>query len=152
MRAISIRWPSSTLCGTTLRIVRSTGTTSSPRLGQRSGMSPEAGLYDFGVAGLRVTRTYVYEKATPENPIEGDVRYWAYAFEIDGRNYGARIWDDTPDEADVLDADGTRHAEYDDDLRAIGEYLNRKAHVRTILTLGGRVGGFRPTLTFPERD
>lgn len=50
--------------------------------------------YDLHVTRLRVTKTYVFEKATPENPIEGDVRY----------------------------------------------------------TLGGRVGGFRPTLTFPERD
>ena len=99
--------------------------------------------YDLSVARLHVTKTYVYEKATPENPMEGDVRYWGYAFEIDGRNYGARIWDDTPDEADVLDEDGTRHAEYDDDLRAIGEYLNREAHVRTILTLGGGASGRR---------
>ena len=41
MRAISIRWPSSTLCGATLRIVRSTGIRPPPRLGQRSRMTPE---------------------------------------------------------------------------------------------------------------
>jgi hypothetical protein len=34
MRAISIRWPSSTCCGATLRIVRSTGTTSIPSHGR----------------------------------------------------------------------------------------------------------------------
>ena len=53
-------------------------------------------------------KTYVCEKATPENPMEGDVRYWGYSFEIDGRHYGARIWDHAPDEADVLGEDGTR--------------------------------------------
>jgi hypothetical protein len=36
MRAISIRWPSSTLCGATLRIVGSTGTTSIPSPGPAS--------------------------------------------------------------------------------------------------------------------
>jgi len=97
-----------------------------------------------------VTKTYVHEAATPENPIEGEVRYWRYAFEVDGRSYGARVWDDTPDEADVLEGARTRLPEYEDDLRAIGEYLHREAGVRTILTLGGRVGGFQPTLTFPE--
>jgi hypothetical protein len=76
-----------------------------------------------------------------------EYRYWVYRFELDGRTYRARIYTDTPDEADVLGLDGTRHPEYDEDLRTIGAYLRREAGVRTILTLGPS-GGFEPALRF----
>ena len=74
-------------------------------------------------------------------------RYWAYWFDLDGRHYRARIYTDTPDEADVMGLDGTRHSQHDDDLQTIGAYLRREAGVRTILTLGAG-GGFEPALRF----
>ena len=73
--------------------------------------------------------------------------YWVYWFDLDGRNYRARIYTDTPEEADVMEMDATRHSQWADDLRVIGEYLRGDAGVRTILTLGSS-GGFEPTLKF----
>jgi hypothetical protein len=75
-------------------------------------------------------------------------RYWVYWFDLDGRTYRARIYTDEPREADVMDLDGTRHPEYEEDLRIIGAYLRDEAKIRTILTLGGRKGGFEPTLRY----
>jgi hypothetical protein len=70
-------------------------------------------------------------------------RYWVYSFDLDGRHYRARIYTDTPDEADVMGTDGTRHPEHEDDLRVISAYLRSEVGVRTVLTLGGS-GGFEP--------
>src|SRR4051794_4365539 len=74
-------------------------------------------------------------------------RYWAYFFDLDGRNDTAGIYTDTPEKANVMGAGGTRHPQYEDDLRAIGTYLYREAAVSTILTLD-RSGAFEPTLEF----
>ena len=73
-------------------------------------------------------------------------RYWVYSFSLDGRNYRARIYTDTPGEADVMGTDETRHRQYEEDLRVIGTYLRGEAGIRTILTLGAS-GGFEPALT-----
>ena len=75
-----------------------------------------------------------------------EYRYWWYTIEIDRRNYVARIYTDTPAEASVMDVDGTRHPEYNDDLQTIAAYLQRQADVGTILTIGPS-GSFEPTLT-----
>jgi hypothetical protein len=68
-------------------------------------------------------------------------------FDLDGRHYRARIYTDTPDEADVMGTDGTRHPQHEEDLRVIDAYLRNEVGVRTVLTLGGS-GGFEPE---PER-
>lgn len=80
-----------------------------------------------------------------------EYRYWVYSFDLDGRNYRARIYTDLPKEADVMGLDGTRHPEHEEDLRVIGAYLRDEAGIRTILTLGGRSGGFQPTLSYGWR-
>lgn len=74
-----------------------------------------------------------------------EYRYWWYTMEIDGRNYVARIYTDEPAEADVMEVDGTRHPEYQDDLQRIAAYLRRDAGVATILTIGPG-GSFEPPL------
>jgi len=100
------------------------------------------------VADSVVTREYVEDLG--EQDAEGfydyAYRFWLYRFDLDGRRYRARIYTDDPEEANVMDTDGTRHPEYDADLRAIAEYLRREAGVRTILTLGAS-GGFEPALS-----
>jgi len=99
------------------------------------------------VANLHVSKEY--REDLGEQDDEGyrdfEYRYWWYAFEVDGRNYVARIYTDTPEEADVMEADGTRHPEYADDLQTIAAYLRREAAVRTLLTIGAN-GDFEPTL------
>jgi hypothetical protein len=74
-------------------------------------------------------------------------RYWIYWFDIDGRNYRARVYVDSQEETDVMDVDGSRPREFDDDLRVIAEYMRREIGVKTVLTLGPS-GGFEPTMTF----
>jgi hypothetical protein len=71
-----------------------------------------------------------------------EYRYWAYSFNLDGRNYGATVYTHTPKEAYVNGMDGTRHPEHEDDLRIVGAYLRDEAGIRTIRTLGGRKGGY----------
>ena len=108
-------------------------------------MEPRLGL----VADPIVTKEYRKDLGEQDDQGYYDYayRYWAYFFDLDGRNYTARIYTDTPEEANVMGADGTRHPQYEDDLRAIGTYLHREAAVSTILTLG-RSGAFEPTLEF----
>jgi hypothetical protein len=80
-----------------------------------------------------------------------EYRYWVYLFDLEGRNYRARIYTHSPREADIMGLDGTRHPQYEEDLRVMGDYLRDEAGIRTILTLRGRRGGFEPTLVFGWR-
>ena len=46
-------------------------------------------------------------------------RYWVYWFDLDGRRYRARVYTDSPDEADVMHL-GLRSAQYEQDVQTIG--------------------------------
>ena len=98
---------------------------------------------------LTVAREYLEDlgEQDDEGYYEYEYRYWIYRFSLDGRNYRARIYTHSPEEADVLGTDGTRHAQYEEDLRMIAAFLRREAGVRTILTVGAS-GAFEPTLQF----
>jgi hypothetical protein len=61
-----------------------------------------------------------------------EYRYWVYWFDLDGRNYRARVYTDTPKQADIDGMDGTRHPQYDEDLRVIGAYLRDEAGIRKV--------------------
>lgn len=97
------------------------------------------------MAELAVTKEYFEDlgERDDEGYYDFAYRYWVYSFDLDGRHYRARIYTDTPDEADVMGTDGTRHPEQEDDLRVIRAYLRDEVGVRTMLTLG-RSGGFEP--------
>jgi hypothetical protein len=74
-------------------------------------------------------------------------RYWIYSFDIGGRSYRARVYTHSQEEADVMDIDGSRPREFEDEVRMIAEYMRRESGVKTVLTLGPS-GGFEPKITF----
>ena len=86
--------------------------------------------------------TKEYREELGEQDDEGyyvyQYRQWVYRFDLDGRNYGASVYTDQPRVAVVMGEDGTRHPQYEEDLRVIGENLRDEAGIRTILTYGGR--------------
>jgi hypothetical protein len=94
-----------------------------------------------------VTKEYREDLGTKDADgfYEYEYRYWVYWFDLDGRRYRARIYTDTADDADVMELDGGRRTDFEDDVRTIGEYLRQEAGVRTISTLGPS-GGFEPLI------
>ena len=107
--------------------------------------APRLGL----VADPIVTKEYVEDlgERDADGRYDYAYRFWIYRFELDGRTYQARVYVDDPDEANVLESGMSRLPQYEDDLRAIGAYLNADAGVRTTLTLSPS-GGFEPALAF----
>src|SRR5215218_4346859 len=87
MRAISIRWPSSTCCGTTLRIVRSTGTTSI--------RSPGPALLCQGCLGLECVEDDADEQSfEAADRFAAAFAFGAFASEVGaGAGVGARLGD-----------------------------------------------------------
>jgi hypothetical protein len=112
-------------------------------------MSPDRRAYTPCVVEPVVTKEYCEDLGTKDRDGYYDYayRYWVYWFDVDGRKYRARVYTDSPEEADVMDIDGSRPRQYDDDLRTIAEYMRREAGVKTILALGAS-GGFEPIIRF----
>jgi hypothetical protein len=114
-------------------------------LNVRSGARPRLGA----VAELVVTKEYREDLGTKDADgyYDYDYRYWDYSFDLDGRKYRARIYADTPEEANVMHLEDARPAEFEDDLVTIGEYMRREAGVIAICILGA-TGTFEPAITY----
>lgn len=78
---------------------------------------------------LIVTKEYREDIVDNDGNFDEEYRYWDYSFDLDGRNYRARIYTDRPREANVFGLDGTRHPEHEEDLRIIGTYLRDEAGI-----------------------
>ena len=96
-----------------------------------------------------VTKEYFEDLGTKDSDGYYDYayRYWVYWFDLDGRKYRARVYTDSPEEADVMDIDSSRPRQFDADVQVIAEYMHRVAGVKIILALGPG-GGFEPFITF----
>jgi hypothetical protein len=91
--------------------------------------------------GFTVRKEYIDEGEQDE--VGFHVRYHAITFDFAGRVYGARIWVDSPEEADITGP--LRHHEEESQLhlRAMARYLRENEGVRKVLTVGPS-GGFQP--------
>ena len=111
----------------------------------RSGARPRLGA----VAELVVTKEYREDLGTKDADgyYDYEYRYSDYSFDLDGRKYRARIYADTPEEANVMHVEDARPAEFEDDLVTIGEYMRQEAGVTVICILGG-TGAFEPAIRY----
>jgi hypothetical protein len=101
------------------------------------------------VAEFSVTKEYREDlgEQDSEGYYDYAYRYWAIRFDFGDRSYGARIYRDSQDEADITGPLRTANEQSQRDLEAMARYLVEVEGVKTVLTLSDPSGKRPPNLT-----
>jgi hypothetical protein len=94
------------------------------------------------VHGVNVAKRHVFEPSAFDPPDQDQYEYWAYTFDVDGREYDVRRYCDDADEATILSNVRNADSQALGDAQRIAGYLIEHEGVLRVYRYDTRTGVF----------
>jgi hypothetical protein len=91
---------------------------------------------------LTVTKQHVFEPSAFDPPEQDQYEYWAYEFNVEGREYAVRRYTEDPHEATILTNVRNADEQALADVAAIARYLIESEDVTTVFRYDTKTGVF----------